>query len=157
MPKRQFISMKKELDDAMAEAKTMAFIHVVRRHGNADLNDVFELAKMAKLEHIDIKSLLVDDLPRTGKEWSRKALGSGAKKKAVGTGGLEVRTAEGRRTFDASVLKELSLNEDWTKAPDLQEKTGGNPDQTRRALNRLIESGKIKYKGKARGTQYKAR
>lgn len=157
MPKKQLNSMKKELAAVLAEANIMAFIQVVRRHGDADLGDVFKLAKLFNLEHMSIKELFADRWPRSGKDWAKKQLGDGAKtKKALASGGLEVRTKAGRNKFDTAMLKELkSIGHSWTEAADLQIRLGGNPDQTRRSLNRLIELGKVTYKGKARGTRYK--
>lgn len=157
MSKKQLKSMKKELNDVLLEARVMAFIQVVRRHGDADLNDVFELAKMCNLEHLSVKELVADELPRSGKDWAKGQLGEGTEsEKAIASGGFEVRTKAGRNKFDESMLKELkSIGHSWTEAAELQTRLGGSPDQTRRSLNRLIELGKVTYKGKARGTRYK--
>ncbi len=156
MSAKQLKSMKKELDDVLIEAQAMAFIQVVRRHGDADLSDVFKLAKLCNLEHLSIRELLVDELPRSGKEWAEKQLGEGAGPRKAIASGVKVRKKADRNKFDDTMLKELkSRGHSWTKAPALQTKLGGNPDQTRRSLNRLIEAGKVTYKGEARGTQYK--
>lgn len=157
MSDKQLKSMKKELDDVLLEARVMAFIQVVRRHGDADLNDVFKLAKMCNLEHLSVKELIADELPRSGKDWAKRQLGESPKpKKAIASGGFEVRSKAGRNKFDTAMLKELkSIGHSWTEATELQAKLGGNPDQTRRSLNRLIGLGKVTYKGKARGTRYK--
>lgn len=157
MSDKQLKSMKKELDDVLLEARVMAFIQVVRRHGEADLNDVFKLAKMCNLEHLSVKELIADELPRSGKDWAKGQLGESLKsKRAIASGGFEVRSKAGRNKFDTAMLKELkSIGHSWTEATELQVKLGGNPDQTRRSLNRLIGLGKVTYKGKARGTRYK--
>jgi len=157
MSDKQLKSMKKELDDVLLEARVMAFIQVVRRHGDADLNDVFRLAKMCGLEHLSVNEIIGDELPRSGKDWAKRKLGDGSKpKRAIASSGFEVRTKAGRNKFDTAMLKELkSIGHSWTDAAELQIRLGGNPDQTRRSLNRLIELGKVTYKGKARGTRYK--
>ncbi len=155
MSDKQLKSMKKELDDVLLEARIMAFIQVVRRHGDADLNDVFRLAKMCNLEHLSVNKIIGDELPRSGKDWAKGNLGS-KPKVAIASSGFEVRTKAGRNKFDTAMLKELkSIGHSWTDAAELQIRLGGNPDQTRRSLNRLIEEGRVTYKGKARGTRYK--
>lgn len=72
-----------------------------------------------------------------------------AKKAAVDT-----RAAAGRAKYDETVLAAIRGAKTKVKAADLRSKLGGTPLQIRAALHRLIEDGKIKAHGQARGTTY---
>lgn len=72
-----------------------------------------------------------------------------AKKAAVDT-----RAAAGRAKYDETVLAAIRGAKSKVKAADLRSKLGGTPLQIRAALHRLIEDGKIKAHGQARGTTY---
>jgi hypothetical protein len=72
-----------------------------------------------------------------------------AKKAAVDT-----RAAAGRAKYDETVLAASRGAKSKVKAADLRSKLGGTPLQIRAALHRLIEDGKIKAHGQARGTTY---
>lgn len=69
-------------------------------------------------------------------------------------GEVNTRTPTGRRRYDQAVLQVLKVSPTPLSAPQIRSRVGGTPLQTRTALNRLIESGKVGWTGKARGTRY---
>jgi hypothetical protein len=71
-------------------------------------------------------------------------------------GAAQVRTQAGRANYDESVLAAVKASKGKAKAEELRKKIGGTPPQLRAALARLIEDGKVKSTGKARGTAYTA-
>ncbi len=76
------------------------------------------------------------------------------KAKAVSAGAVDVRNAAGRAAYDAAVLNVLVSSKGPAPAQEVRRVAGGTPMQARAALNRLIESGKVGYKGRARATRY---
>lgn len=62
------------------------------------------------------------------------------------------RTAAGRAAYDNAVLEAVPYKP--TGVGPIRDAAGGKPAQVRASLNRLIERGKVDYKGKARGTKY---
>jgi hypothetical protein len=90
--------------------------------------------------------------PGSGKKAAAAAApapAAGGKKASVDT-----RAAAGRGKFDEAVLAAVKGAKGRIKANDLRKKVGGTSLQMRAALHRLIEAGKIKSQGKARGTTY---
>lgn len=85
-----------------------------------------------------------------------KAGGSASKPKAGGSAGKpNVRTEAGREQFDQDLLAALTAaGGDMVNAGTLREAVGGDPNQIRAGLNRLIERGLVTFSGKARGTRY---
>lgn len=71
-------------------------------------------------------------------------------------GAAQVRTQAGRANYDEAVLAAVKSSKGKVKAEELRKKVGGTPPQLRTALARLIEDGKVKSTGKARGTAYTA-
>jgi hypothetical protein len=67
---------------------------------------------------------------------------------------VDTRAAAGRAKYDETVLAAIRGAKSKVKAADLRSKLGGTPLQIRAALHRLIEDGKIKAHGQARGTTY---
>ena len=67
---------------------------------------------------------------------------------------VDVRTPAGRAAYEAALLAALGEFTEPTGVAVLMRKVGGTNLQARAALNRLIESGKITWIGKARGTKY---
>lgn len=153
MRKTQLKSMKEEIHKVLSDAKVMAFVQVVRRHEKATLGDVMALSEEMGLTGMNINQLLFEGLPRDGKAWAKKmrALSVRTRQRS----GVDTRTAKGRETYDNKVLKEVLRTKAWKSAIDIREAVGGNPDQARRSLNRLIECGRINFTGKARATRYR--
>lgn len=71
-------------------------------------------------------------------------------------GKVNVRTAEGRGSYDEAVYAALAAAGAQAKAPALLKVVGGNQAQLRTSLQRLAESKRVKIGGKARGTHYTA-
>ncbi len=98
-----------------------------------------------------LKSLTVGEL-LSGDSGS----GSGANRGFGGGDSAFTRTKAGRIAYDDSMLDALRTSESPMSAVELRDLNGGTPDQARKALNRLIEEGKVSFSGKARGTRYAA-
>jgi len=141
--------MQREVESVLSEATLMAFIQVVRRHPDATLNEVFKLAEYLNIGDVTLGVAFFDEVPRTGKDWAKKP-------KAIAATVPELRTAAGREEYDARVLGVLKSKADWSTSQEVREASGGDPHQVRASLNRLIQSGRVHYKGRARGTRYKA-
>jgi uncharacterized membrane protein len=71
-------------------------------------------------------------------------------------GEVDTRDRASRQSYEQMVLDAIRAAKGRIKAVDLRSKLGGSPLQARAALHRLIESGKVKRHGKARGTSYTA-
>jgi hypothetical protein len=67
---------------------------------------------------------------------------------------VDTRTAEGRAAYDAAVLAALKGLAKPASASNLTAVAGGSPLQIRTALARLIETGAVRWSGRARGTRY---
>lgn len=80
-----------------------------------------------------------------------KADGGGRKAPAAE---VDTRTAEGRAAYDAAVLAALKGLAKPASASNLTSVAGGSPLQIRTALARLIETGAVRWSGRARGTRY---
>lgn len=87
-------------------------------------------------------------------EAPRKAKVEGGRKSAAVE--VDTRTAEGRAAYDGSVLEALKAMTKPASASDLTAVAGGSPLQIRTALARLIETGGVRWSGRARGTRYTA-
>jgi predicted transcriptional regulator len=91
-----------------------------------------------------------------GRKSASPATPAARKPKAGGGAGKpNVRTEAGREQFDQELLAALTAaGGDSVSASTLREAVGGDPNQIRTALNRLIEAGEVTFSGKARGTRY---
>lgn len=87
-----------------------------------------------------------------GRKPGRPAAAAAGKK----GGEVDTRAAASRGKFDEAVLGAVRGSKGRVKAAELRKKVGGSSLQMRAALHRLIEDGKIKSQGKARGTTYSA-
>lgn len=93
------------------------------------------------------KAKAVAAKPKAGASASKPKGGSAAK--------LNVRTEAGREQLDQDLLAALTAaGGDMVNAGTLREAVGGDPNQIRAGLNRLIERGLVTFSGKARGTRY---
>ena len=83
---------------------------------------------------------------------------SAAPKAAPKSGGKKVptmRTVSGRAEFDQMVYDGVvALGGKGVKAKDVRDRIGGNPQQVRVSLNRLIAAGRLAFTGQASGTRY---
>lgn len=94
--------------------------------------------------------------PGSGKKRGRppKAAAAATAAAPAKKGAVDTRAAAARSKFDEAVLAAVKGAKGRVKANDLRKKVGGTSLQMRAALHRLIETGKIKSQGKARGTTY---
>ncbi len=67
---------------------------------------------------------------------------------------VETRTQAGRDRYDAALHHALKHAGRPMSAVELRAAAGGDDVQARRALNRLIEQGKVGYQGVTRATRY---
>ena len=67
---------------------------------------------------------------------------------------VNTRTPAGRDAYDRAVLDVVKAASGPVGAQTIRKRVGGTALQVRTALNRLIESGSVKYQGRARATQY---
>lgn len=145
--------LNEEYKNMVAAASKAAFITAVRRNHNASLAEVAEMAEAEGLGDLTVGEVFFRD--RIG--FDVKALGA-PKSAGFGVDADEVSTrrpAE-RAGYDQNLLDALSAKL-WMSAQDLRKAAGGTPLQARKALNRLVETRKIKTQGQARATKYKLR
>lgn len=127
-------------------------IDLITKSPRATLGDVLELTKGkwgAVARTITIGELLAG-APRGG----GRAHARGGRQPSVGA--VSTKTPAARKRYDAAVLDALKAAKGPVSAAQIRGVVGGTPLQTRTALNRLIDTGKVKWTGKARGTRYRA-
>jgi hypothetical protein len=149
--------------DALASQAQAALIAVVARQPNTTVAELAELvAANPTLGALSLDALLNNsggsEAPkRRGRPPGRKpavAAAPAARKPKAG-GKVNVRSEAGREQFDGDLLAALTeAGGDMVSASTLREAVGGDPNQIRAALNRLIERGEVTFTGKARGTRY---
>jgi hypothetical protein len=159
-----------QFHDALAAQAQAALIAVVASQPNATVAEIAELlAAYPTLGATTVATMLggstVGDAPkRRGRPPGRKSTTSPAtpaprKAKAKAGGGgakkVNVRTEAGREQFEQDLLAALTeAGGDSVNAATLRAAVGGDPNQVRAGLNRLIERGEVTFSGKARGTRY---
>lgn len=67
---------------------------------------------------------------------------------------LNLRTEEGRDQYDAQVAKALRQLGEEVASGEIRKIVGGSPAQVRASLDRLIEQGRVEYRGETRATRY---
>lgn len=143
--------LNEEYKNMMGAASRVAFIAAVRRNLKASLAEVAEMAESEGLSHLTVGEVFFEKEVGFG----TKALPSAKRKgQGVDAGGISTKRPVDRTGYDQNLLDALSSKK-WMSAQDLRKVAGGTPLQARKALNRLIETEKIKYKGKARATKYR--
>ena len=71
-------------------------------------------------------------------------------------GGVNTRTAAGRREYDGRVFEYIQAAEEPVSATEIRTNVGGTSLQVRKSVARLIEAERVTWHGKARGTRYSA-
>jgi hypothetical protein len=148
--------------DALAAQAEAALIAVVARQPNATVAELAELLRAyPTLGATSLTTMLggsggAPAPKRKGRPPGRKAASAAAPAAARSKGGKpNVRTGAGREQFDNAMLAALKeAGGDSVNAATLRSAAGGDPNQVRAALNRLIERGLVTFSGKARGTRY---
>jgi hypothetical protein len=147
---------RSNLEHAVEQAKRAALLEHIRT--NLDLT-VGELTSLGGDIGGIAKTLTVAEL-RSGKPGLSKGRTAKPTKGAArppASGAVNTRTPQGRARYDAQILATLKESGPKTSAAAIRDKVGGTPLQVRTALNRLIESGKVAYSGRARATKYTAK
>lgn len=146
--------MKAEYNAAIQNAKVMAFSQVVSRYSDINLKELADFAGEIGVQHLTLGELA--DLPRSAEGWRKKlSLVPPVKRKALAPS-VNTRSVKGREEYKKSVYKFLQDQNVWLPAADVAASCGGTSLQVRKALNSLIEDGIVDYKGRARGTRYRA-
>jgi hypothetical protein len=127
-------------------------IDMIRESPRATLGDIFDLTK-GKWGSV-ARTITIGELLAGGPRGAGRARARGGKK--PDTGGVNTKTPAGRKRYDAAVVAAVRAAKGPVSAAQIRAVVGGTPLQTRTALNRLIDAGKIKWTGKARGTRYRA-
>ena len=120
-----------------------------------------ELSRLSKGQFSGLlSSVTVGDVISAGSGGSGGELSSedvfDAADAVAGLVGVNTRTAAGRRDYDARVLEYVQTAEEAVSATEIRNNVGGTSLQVRKAVARLIETEKVTWHGKARGTRYSA-
>lgn len=148
-------SFERDFNSAVEAVERDVFINLVIENPQLTLAELTKLGK-GKFSGL-LGSVSVGDIieggrgPVVGGESSEDQTKAQAKARAVNT-----RTPEGRRSYDASVLRKVIESERPMKAPEITAVVGGTALQVRKALARLIEGEQVTWEGKARGMRYSA-
>lgn len=118
-----------------------------------------ELSKLSKGQFSGLlSSVTVGEVINAGHEAMGSPVSAASAFVEPGEGLDEVntRTAAGRREYDARVLEFIQESEDAVSATEIRNHLGGTSLQVRKAVARLIETERVTWHGKARGTRYSA-
>jgi predicted transcriptional regulator len=158
--------------DALADQAEAALIAVVATHNNATVAELAELLRSyPTLGGTTLTKMLGGSggaAPKrkgrppgskSSKSASKAATPAAAEPRKAKAGGAKgkpnVRTGAGREQFEQDLLAALTdAGGDMVNAATLRAAVGGDPNQVRAGLNRLIEQGLVTFSGKARGTRY---
>ena len=144
--------LKKDFNETVQSAARVALIAAVRRNPEASLAEVASMAEEAQLGHLTVHEVFFDEdvgfdspkalLPARGKK--------GKAQKAIDN----MHSPKTRAEYDEKVLASIPKT-GWIRSEKLAKIVGGTPLQRRKALGRLVQIGKLKSQGEARGTQYR--
>lgn len=138
------VGIDRELERAMRQARRDALRKLVRQHPELTLADLVRLARGrhgTTLAGLTIGDLIFDD---------------GTRARALTPAPVNTRRPADRANFEQAILSTLDVASNWMSASEIRATVGGTPAQARAALTRLIEHGKVVFRGQARGTQYKS-
>jgi hypothetical protein len=143
---------------AVKDVQRSVFLELIRSHPEMTLA---ELSKLSKGQFSGLLSTVtVGEVINAGHEFEDSAsLAVPSLDSAATAGGPEevnTRTAAGRREYDAYVLEFIQQSDDAVSATEIRNHIGGTSLQVRKAVARLIESERVTWQGKARGTRYSA-
>ncbi|MCA9715138.1 MAG: hypothetical protein KC468_10700 [Myxococcales bacterium] len=142
-----------EIRSALDEQERQVCLDLLRASPELTLGDIHKLSRGSIGRHFG--SITVGEL--LGSSGSSGAQASGAKLRvapAPASASVNTRTAAGRKAYDDALLDALKAEDKPVSASRLIARVGGSKLQARAALNRLIETKKITWTGKARGTKY---
>lgn len=145
-----------EIRSALDEQERQVCLDLLRASPELTLGDIHKLSRGSIGRHFG--SITVGKLlGSSGSSGSSGAQASGAKLRvapAPASASVNTRTAAGRKAYDDALLDALKAEDKPVSASRLIARVGGSKLQARAALNRLIETKKITWTGKARGTKY---
>lgn len=134
-----------ELEAAILRAARQAVIDQIRKSSGLSLKELGELAKRQGEMAMGIT---------VGEIMEGAAKVGGARRRGPSPGAVDTRTMSGRHNYQQAVLSVLDAAGARMSALEIREAVGGSADQCRRALNRLIELGKVEFEGQTRATRY---
>jgi hypothetical protein len=142
---------------AVKDVQRSVFLELIRSHPEMTLA---ELSKLSKGQFSGLlSSVTVGEVINAGHEFERSgivAAPSMSGDPAEVPDEVNTRTAAGRREYDARVLEFIMESDDAVSATEIRNHVGGTSLQVRKAVARLIETERVTWQGKARGTRYSA-
>ncbi|MFO7565407.1 MAG: hypothetical protein R6X02_22390 [Enhygromyxa sp.] len=130
------------------------FLELIRSHPEMTLA---ELSKLSKGQFSGLlSSVTVGEVINAGHEFERSRDPAAPTSPAEIPEEVNTRTAAGRREYDARVLEFIQDSADAVTATEIRNHVGGTSLQVRKAVARLIETERVTWQGKARGTRYSA-
>jgi hypothetical protein len=138
---------------AVRDVQRSVFLELIRSHPEMTLA---ELSKLSKGQFSGLlSSVTVGEVINAGHEYER-SLAAAPDSSAETPDDVNTRTAAGRREYDARVLEFIQDSEDAVSATEIRNHVSGTSLQVRKAVARLIETERVTWQGKARGTRYTA-
>ncbi len=152
-------SFERDFSDRLLSVERSVFVELVRSRPDMSIAELATLTKgrfaeLAKL--VTVGDVLGASAPAPAPAPTRGKAKRGRKQAAPASSGGKVntRTPAGRAAYDVAVHDAVQGASGPISAPEVRASAGGTELQVRKSLNRLIEAGKITFKGKARGTRY---
>jgi hypothetical protein len=140
---------------AVKDVQRSVFLELIRSHPEMTLA---ELSKLSKGQFSGLLSCVtVGEVIRGGYEDEAAApaeVPTASSASSAPPDEVNTRTAAGRREYDARVLEFISDSEEAVSATEIRNYVGGTSLQVRKAVARLIETERVTWQGKARGTRY---
>ncbi len=146
-------NLEKEFSAAVESAERNVMIDLIRSRPQMSLADIARLTK-GRFSGL-LSTVTVADLLR-GSVGGRGGNGRSVAAGKRSAGAVDTRTPGARKRYDDSVYRAVKGSSSPISAQDVRTQVGGTPLQARKALNRLIESGRLSFQGKARATKYSA-
>ena len=134
-----------EVAESIGQFQRKAFIDVVSQKPETTIQDLYVLGEKYDLMDVTLGELM--GKPRAPQKKRRI--------KKQPDGAVPVRTKAERDAYDGRVFEIVrDANGSYVSAQQVRDRIGGTPLQVRKALNRLIDSGRIEFTGRARATRY---
>ncbi len=148
-------SFERDFSDRLISVERSVFVELVRSRPDMTIAELAGLTKgrFAELANIvTVGDVLGASAPAPGRGKGKRGRKRAAAPAAGGA--INTRTPAGRAVYDEAVHEAVKAASAPISAPEVRASAGGTELQVRKSLNRLIEAGKITFKGKARGTRY---
>lgn len=141
-------NFEREFSDAVEGMERSVLIELIRSRPEMSLAAVAKLSKgrfAGLFSSVTVGELIAGT--------AHKGKGKGARVKRGGAA-VDTRTPVARKRYDQTVLDAVANAAAPISAQQVRAQVGGTPLQARKALNRLIEAGRLSFQGKARATRY---